>query len=225
MKYLNLESNVGLVNNDDVMANAYNLSFLKMKYINMGMTYFRTIRNWDSLVNPFTVEELDAGVVDFTSFASLCQFLEYTHCEKVVVRLNKPVILESVPVLFDIIAGAPMRSKYLKYFYVLNAFDPEIKNDENYKSKYLPRLFNCLRHSKVMRRLGFSKPAKLYYEIKDDEDFHTFKYIRKRDFDSVIFLMKALQNLFRKYKGDDLPNLIRNVIMYRFSTYRKFITG
>ena len=225
LEILNLESNVGLVNNDDVMANAYNLSFLPMNYLNMGMTYFRMIRNWDSLINPFRLQFLDAGVCDFTSFASLCRYLEYTHVEKCIVRLNKPVISESVPVLFDIISGAPMRSRYLKYFYVLNALLPEVKKEENYMNKYLPRLYNCLRYNKVMRKLSFYKPTKNYYEIKDDEDFHTFKYIRKRDYDSVIFLMKAMQNLFKKYKGKDLEALIRNVIYFRFSTYRTFVTS
>ena len=225
LEILNLESNVGLVNNDDVMANAYNLSFLPMNYLNMGMTYFRMIRNWDSLINPFRLQFLDAGVCDFTSFASLCHYLEYTHVEKCIVRLNKPVISESVPVLFDIISGAPMRSRYLKYFYVLNALLPEVKKEENYMNKYLPRLYNCLRYNKVMRKLSFYKPTKNYYEIKDDEDFHTFKYIRKRDYDSVIFLMKAMQNLFKKYKGKDLEALIRNVIYFRFSTYRTFVTS
>jgi hypothetical protein len=226
---LNLESNVGLVNNDDVMANAYNLSFLPMTQLNMGMTYFRMIRNWDSLVNPFKLQFLDAGVCDFTSFASLCRYLEYCHCEKVIVRLNKPVILESIPVLFDIISGAPMRSKYLKYFYVLNAYDQDVKEDSEYKNKYLPRLFNCLRYNKVMRKLSFAKPSKNYYEIKDDEDddgFHTFKYIKKSDYNSVIFLMKAMRKLLGyKENKEKVDSLIRNIIMYRFSTYRKFITG
>ena len=229
---LNLTSNVGLVNNDDVMANAYNLSFLPMTQLNMGMTYFRMIRNWDSLVNPFKLQFLDAGVCDFTSFAALCRYLEYCHLEKVIVRLNKPVILESIPVLFDLIAGAPMRSKYLKYFYVLNALNQDSKDDPKYKNKYLPRLFNCLRNNKVMRKLSFAKPSKSYYEIKneDDEDegFKTFKYIKKRDYNSVIFLMKAMKKLFGSYKGnskDEVNSLIRNVIMYRFSNYRKFITG
>lgn len=226
LEILNLQSNVGLVNNDDVMANAYNLSFLPMTELNMGMTYFRMIRNWDSLINPFHLVFLDAGVCDFTSFASLCHYMEYTHCEKVIVRLNKPAILESIPVLFDIIAGSPMRSKHLKYFYVLNAFTPDIKNEENFK-KSIARLFSCLCHNKVMRRLGFFKPGNSYYEIRDKEEdnFHTFKYIRKRDYDSVIFLMKAMQNLFKKFKSDDLQSLIKNIILYRFATYRKFIAG
>ena len=34
------------------------------------MTYFRMIRNWDSLINPFNLQFLDAGVCDFTSFCS-----------------------------------------------------------------------------------------------------------------------------------------------------------
>ena len=232
LEILNLTSNVGLVNNDDVMANAYNLSFLPMTQLNMGMTYFRMIRNWDSLVNPFKLQFLDAGVCDFTSFAALCRYLEYCHLEKVIVRLNKPVILESIPVLFDLIAGAPMRSKYLKYFYVLNALNQDSKDDPKYKNKFLPRLFNCLRNNKVMRKLSFAKPSKSYYEIKneDDEDegFKTFKYIKKRDYNSVIFLMKAMKKLFGSYKvnsKDEVNSLIRNVIMYRFSNYRKFITG
>ena len=231
LEILNLLSNVGLVNNDDVMANAYNLSFLPMKYLNMGMTYFRMIRNWDSLVNPFNLVFLDAGVCDFTSFSSLCHYLEYCHLEKVIVRLNKPVILESIPVLFDIISGAPMRSKYLKYFYVLNAFNEDVKTEPDYKNKYLPRLFNCLRYNKVMRKLSFAKPSKNYYEIKNDEDddgFKTFKYIKKREYNSVIYLMKAMKKLLGNYKGntkDEVDKLIRNIIMYRFSTYRKFITG
>jgi len=230
----NLQSNVGLVNNDDVMANAYNLSFLPMTQLNMGMTYFRMIRNWDSLVNPYKLQYLDAGVCDFTSFASLCRYLEYCHCEKVIIRLNKPVILESIPVFFDIISGAPMRSKYLKYFYVLNAFNQDVKESSDYKNKYLPRLFNCLRINQVIRKLSFAKPSKSYYEIKsneedeEEEEAKTFRYIRKRDYINVIFLMKAMKKLLGNYKGntkDEVDNLIKNIIMYRFSTYRKFITG
>ena len=185
------------------------------------------IRNWDSLVNPFKLQFLDAGVCDFTSFSSLCRYLEYCHCEKVIVRLNKPVIIESIPVLFDIITSAPMRSKYLKYFYVLNAFNQDVKEHPDYKIKYLPRLFNCLRFNKVMRKLSFVKPTYNYYEIKDDKEdgFHTFKYISKRDYNNVIFLMRALMRLFGDKVKDKQNDLIRNVIMYRFSTYRKFIPG
>lgn len=63
-------------------------------------------------------------------------------------RLNKPVIFESIPVFFDIITGAPMRSKYLKYFYVLNSVDESVKSEKTYKKNYLPKLFNCLRYNK-----------------------------------------------------------------------------
>ena len=147
--------------------------------------------------------------------------------EKVIVRLNKPVILESIPVLFDIISASPMRSKYLKYFYVLHAFNPEV-TDDNDHNKYLQRLLNCMRFNKVMRKLSFAKPSKFYYEIKNDEEedgFHTFRYIKKRDYDSVIFLMKAMRKLlgYKENNKEEIDSLIRNIIMYRFSTYRKFI--
>ena len=230
LEILNLTSNVGLVNNDDVMENCYNLAFLPMKKLDMGMTYFRMIRNWDSLVNPFNLQFLDAGVCDFTSFSALCRYLEFCHCEKVIVRLNKPVLIESLPILFDLISKGPMNSKYLQYFYILNAFDKEVSGHPDYKNKYLPKLFNCLRFNKVMRKLSFSKPTKNYYEIKDDKednDFHTFKYVKKREISSVIFLIKALKKYFGNYKEkekDEVQKLIKNVIMYRFSTYRKFGT-
>ena len=223
LEILNLDSNVGLVSNDDVMANCYNLAFLPMKKINMGMTYFRMIRFWDSLVNPFTCQFLDAGVCDFVSFSALCRYLEYCHCEKVIVRLNKPIMIESIPILFDLISNSPMKSKYLKYFYILNAFNPEIKEHPNYKNCYLPKLYNCLRYNKVMRKLSFSKPCNFFYEIKDDpedNDFHTFKYIKKKDYNSVIFLIKALRKHFGNFKEKEF--LIRNIITYRFLTYRKF---
>ena len=232
LQILNLESNVGLVNNDDVMANAYNLAFLPMVKLNMGMTYFRMIRNWDSLINPFNLQFLDAGVCDFTSFCSLCRYLEYTKIEKVIVRLNKPVIFESIPVFFDIITGAPMRSKYLKYFYVLNSVDESVKSEKMYKKNYLPKLFNCLRYNKVMRKLSFAKPSKNYFEIRDDKedegDFKTFKYIKKRDYDKAITLLKAMKKLFGNYKGNnenEVNDLIKNIIIYRFLTFRKFMTG
>ena len=82
-----------------------------------------------------------------------------------------------------------------------------------------------------MRKLSFIKSSKFYYEIKDgdiEEGFHIFKYFKKRDYDSVIFLIKAMKKLFANYKGnakDEVENLIRNIIMYRFSTHRKFITN
>ena len=86
LEILNLESNFELVNNDDVLDNAYNLSFLNLKKINMGNTYFRMINKWDSLVNPYNLEFLNVGVCDFNSFKSLCIYLEDCHCEKVIIR-------------------------------------------------------------------------------------------------------------------------------------------
>ena len=232
LQVLNLESNVGLVNNDDVMANAYNLSFLPLNTLNMGMTYFRMIRNWDSLINPFKLQYLDAGVCDFTSFCSLCRYLEYTKIEKVVVRLNKPVIYESIPVFFDIIAGAPLRSKYLKYFYIFNSIEESTKNNTNYMKIYLPKLFYCLRYNKVIRKLSFAKPCKIFFEIRDDKedvgDFKTFKYIKKRDYDKVIVLIKAMKKLLENNKGTnqkEVDELIRNIITFRFMTFRKLIAG
>ena len=82
-----------------------------------------------------------------------------------------------------------------------------------------------------MRKLSFAKPSNNYYEIKNDEEvdgFRTFKYIKKRDYNSVIFLMKAMKKLLGSYKStksEEIDNLTRNIIMYRFSTYRKFITN
>ena len=230
LQILNLESNVGLVNNDDVMANAYNLSFLPLVRLNMGMTYFRMIRNWDSLINPFKLQYLDAGVCDFTSFCSLCRYLEYTKIEKVVVRLNKPVIFESIPVFFDIITGAPLRSKYLKYFYILNSIEDSTKEQVMYRKVYLPKLFNCLRFNKVIRKLSFAKPSKIYFEIRDDneDNFKTFKYIKKRDYDKVIVLIKAMKKLFENNKGNnqkEVDELIRNIITFRFMTFRKLMAG
>ena len=183
-------------------------------------------------INPFNLQFLDAGVCDFTSFCSLCRYLEYTKIEKVIVRLNKPVIFESIPVFFDIITGAPMRSKYLKYFYVLNSVDESVKSEKMYKKNYLPKLFNCLRYNKVMRKLSFAKPSKNYFEIRDDKedegDFKTFKYIKKRDYDKAITLLKAMKKLFGNYKGNnenEVNDLIKNIIIYRFLTFRKFMTG
>ena len=230
---LNLTSNVGIVTNDDFMTNTYNLAFLPMTQLNMGMTYFRMIRNWDSLVNPYKLQFLDAGVCDFTSFASLCRYLEFCHLEKVIVRLNKPVIVESIPILFNSISGAPMRSKYLKYFYVLNAFDKDSgKKRKKYINKYLNQLFICFRKNKVMRKLSFDKPYKTYLEIKDDDEeengFRTFKYIKKSDYNSVIFLMKSMKKWYGNYKGnfqDEINSLIKKIILYRFLNYRKFIPG
>ena len=92
-----------------------------------------------------------------------------------------------------------MRSKCLKYFYVLNAFNDDVKKELDYGNKYLPRLFSCLRFNKVMRKLSFDKLSKFYREIKDGDEekgFHIFKYIKKRGYDSVIFPMKAMKKLF-----------------------------
>ena len=232
LEILNLTSSYGLVKNDNFMINAYNLSFSPMTQLNMSETYFEKIRNWDSLINPLKLQFLDAGVCDFPSFTSLCRYLEYCHLEKVFVRLDKLVIIENIPALFNLISEGPMRSKYLKYFYVLKAFDKEVKEDPKFKNIYLPRLFNNMKNNKVLRKLSFAKPSKYYYEIKNDHEedggFKTFKYIKKKDYNSALFLMKAMKILFRsynEYSKDEVNNLIKNVIIYRFSNYRKFITG
>ena len=83
-----------------------------------------------------------------------------------------------------------------------------------------------------MRKLSFAKPSKNYFEIRDDKedegDFKTFKYIKKRDYDKVIILLKAMKKLFGNSKGNnenEVNALIKNIIIYRFLTFRKFMTG
>ena len=76
-----------------------------------------------------------------------------------------------------------------------------------------------------MRRLGFAKPAGLFYEVRNEDDFKTFKYIRKRDYDSVIYLLKSMQRIFKNYKGDGVKKILHLIIEYRFTTYRKLIIG
>ena len=55
--------------------------------------------------------------------------------KKLIITLNKPVIIESKPFLFDIISATPMRSKYLKFFYMLNAFNDDVKKEPDYENK------------------------------------------------------------------------------------------
>ena len=226
---LNLDSNIGLVNGDNEIIKSYNLSSLTITQLNMGMTYFINIKKWFSLIHPLKLQYLDAGKCDFTSFTSLCNYLENCHCKKVIIRLDKPVAFKKVPGLFDIISGAPMKSKYLQYFYVLNALNEGIKEKDKYKDIYLPKLFLSLKHNNVLRKLSFSKPGIYFYEIKNDEDFefHTFKYIKEKDYNNVLFMIKAMKKLFKHYKGKtegEVDNIIKSIIMYRFSTYRKLIT-
>jgi hypothetical protein len=225
LKIFSLDKNVYLINNDTVMSESYNLAKTKIENLNMGFGYYHYIRRWDSLINLKTLKEVNIGVVDYVSFASLMRHIEHSALERVIVRMNKPVLLQSIIVLFDLIGTYPMRAKNLKYFYVLNAFDVAAKTKEIYKDKALPRLFHILRMNKTIRRLGFNKPGKFYFEIKDFEDIKTFKYIRVRDYDSVIFLMRALQRLFKNHPTELTNDIIKNVIIYRFTTYRKLITG
>ena len=78
--------------------------------------------------------------------------------------------------------------------------------------------------NKTLRRLGFAKPCRFFLEIKDDENYKAFKYIRERDLESCIFLAKALQRLFKNSKMENVNQIIKNIIIMRFSTYRKIIT-
>ena len=226
IKIFSVEKNQGLINNDDVMANSYDLGKLELHTLNMGMTYYHSIRNWDSMINQNTLTFMDVGVVDFISFCGFVRFLESTILEKAIIKLNRPVLIESIPLFFDIISGAPMRTKSLKYFYVLNPFDASVKDSLNNKNKGLViKLYNVLKNNNTMRRLGFAKPAGLFYEVRNEDDFKTFKYIRKRDYDSVIYLLKSMQRIFKNYKGDGVKKILHLIIEYRFTTYRKLIIG
>ena len=226
IKIFSVEKNQGLINNDDVMANSYDLGKLELVSLNMGMTYYHSIRNWDSMINQNTLTFMDVGVVDFISFCGFVRFLESTILEKAIIKLNRPVLIESIPLFFDIISGSPMRTKSLKYFYVLNPFDASVKDSLNNKNKGLViKLYNVLKNNNTMRRLGFAKPAGLFYEVRNEDDFQTFKYIRKRDYDSVIYLLKSMQRIFKNYKGDGVKKILHLIIEYRFTTYRKLIIG
>ena len=224
LEKLNLDSNVGLVNGDNEIINSYNLSSLPMTQLNMGMTNFRNIKKWFSLINPLKLQYLDAVKCDFTSFTSLCKYLEHCHCN--IIILDKPVAFKNVPVLFDIICGAPMKSKYLKYFYILNSLDEDVKKKYKYNEKYLPKLFLNFKHNNVMRKLSFSKPSLHFFEVKNDEKYEFYTFIKEKDYNNVLFMIKAMQKLFEHYKGkteDEVDKIIKNIIMYRFSTYRKLM--
>ena len=191
----------------------------------MGFAYYHYIRRWDVLINLQILKEVNIGVVDYVSFSALMRHIEHSNIVRLIVRMNKPVLLKSIPILFDLIGTFPMRARYLKYFYVLNSFDINVKKEDIYKNKAMPKLFNTLRMNKTIRRLGFKKPGTFYYEIRDDENFKTFKYIRERDYDSCVFLIKACQRLFKNYKPETINPIIKQIVISRFATYRKFITG
>lgn len=225
LKIFSLDKNVYLINNDNVMVESYGLGNSKIEKLNMGFAYYHYIRRWDVLINLQVLKEVNVGVVDYVSFSALMRHIEHSNIVKLIVRMNKPVLLKSIPILFDLIGTFPMRARYLKYFYVLNSFDINVKKEDIYKNKAMPKLFNTLRMNKTIRRLGFKKPGTFYYEIRDDENFKTFKYIRERDYESCVFLIKACQRLFKNYKLETVNPIIKQIVISRFATYRKFITG
>ena len=230
LKNFSLEKNVYLINNDNVMVDNYNISHSKIEYLDMGYAYYHYVRRWDMLINLNVLKEVHIGVCDYVSFNALMRHIEHSSLVKLIVKLNKPVLKSSIALLFETIGTFPMRAKYLRYLYVLNAFDvdafgvePEDKN-ALVKLKEFVKLFGVMRMNKTLRRLGFAKPCRFFLEIKDDENYKAFKYIRERDLESCIFLAKALQRLFKNSKMENVNQIIKNIIIMRFSTYRKIIT-
>ena len=87
------------------------------------------------LINLNVLKEVHIGVCDYVSFNALMRHIEHSSLVKLIVKLNKPVLKSSIALLFETIGTFPMRAKYLRYLYVLNAFDvdafgvePEDKN-------------------------------------------------------------------------------------------------
>lgn len=219
-----LDKNQGLVSSDTVMADSYDIAFLPIKQLNMGYTYFHCIRRWEIMMNRNTLTELVAGVLDFTSFASLLRFSRNSVLRKINLTLNKPCSAESIPVLFDIISTHAFKAKTLQILYVLNAFEySEVEKDPIFKTHY-EKLLDNMSANNSMRRLAFAKPGGGFMPLSEDYGFQTFKYIRASEFDSCAYLIKSFQRLFHDQLDPlELELITKYVIYYAFANYRKIV--
>lgn len=223
-KIFSLEKNQGLVSSDNAMVQNYNIAFLPMEYINMGYTYFHSIRRWDVLLNRQTLTEAHLGVVDYASFASLLRYSTDSVLRKINVTLNKPLSIESIPVLFDLISTHAFRAPKLQVLYVLNAFQYSVASRYEIFREHFEKLVGNMLRNKTMRRLSFSKPGGISFQLDEEIEVPTFKYIRAVDVDSCAYLIKSFQRLFHTtLSKKDLDLIIKTTIYFAFANFRKIV--
>ncbi len=190
----------------------------------MGFTYFHSIRRWDVLLNSQTLTEAHLGIVDYSSFASILRFATHSVLRKINVTLNKPVCLESIPVLFDLITSHAFKAPKLQVLYVLNAFEYKAYNGQEIFDEHFAKLVHLMAKNQTMRRLAFIKPGLVFFPLSEDFKIHTFKYIRSVDVDSCAYLVKSFQRLFHStLSEEDLNLIIKTTIYYAFANYRKIV--
>lgn len=223
LKILSLEGNQGMITNDAIMTESYNLAITNIEQLNMGMTFYHTARAFDQLININCLKEIDVGVVDMTTFSALLKYINRTSLERVEVKLNKPAIYESIPIIFDQIISGPFECKTLKFLYILNIYDPTIVNENLYKGKAMQKLLYALNQNQTIRKLSFFKPGNQFYELNEIYNFNTFCYISKNKSNQTIYYIKSMERIFKDYSSELVASIIKKVIIMAFCLNRKII--
>jgi hypothetical protein len=235
LRILSLDKNQAIIANDNMAAQNFNFEKTNLVKLNMGYSYLNMIRNYETIIHPDKLKEVNIGVLDFCSFSAFVKYIPHTSLERVSLTLNKPLNFDSIPILFKQISNKPFQARNLKYFYILNSYTNKVYK-EIFKSKYLVELIENMKKNQTIRKLSFRKPCISYTSLKESENdklngFRVFRYINKRDYNSCAVLILTLKMLFKyenypKYcfelhKDVFFNKIIKNVLHFRFANFRK----
>ena len=117
LRVLSLEKNQAIISNDVMALENYNFEKTNLTKLNIGYSYLNMIRNYENIIHPDKLREINIGVLDFISFSAFVKYIPHTSLERVTITLNKPATLDSIPVLFQQISNQPFQARHLKYFY------------------------------------------------------------------------------------------------------------
>jgi hypothetical protein len=232
LKILSLERNQSLINNDLTALECFNLETTNLRKLDMGFTYFNMIRRFDYIINTDKLKEVNIGVLDFVSFAAFMKFLEKTNLEKVKVTLNKPTVIDSLPIFLNQVSDHPFKAINLKFLQILNAFTEKIIQSQKFKY-YTLKLAAKMKENNTLRKLSFNKPSTHLIDIIENEDdrengIRTFRYISYKKYGIVIAVIFMLKIRFNRYynevRGDNVSfnrKIIKRIVHFRFSQFRK----
>jgi len=241
LKYLNLDRNQTIVNNDHTAMESFNFESTNLEYLNISGSFLYMIRKFDSIIHLDKLLEVNIGVLDYISFSTFLKFIPTSSLSRATVTLNKPTSIESLPFIFEQISDHPFRARNLKFLFILNLYTYKIyKRFNKIFNLHLFKLIEKMKLNNTIRKLSFKKPCVQYTSIRESEidlmnGFRTFRYINKKDYNSAATLILILKKLFLfdKYEEADecgrlqkeifFNQIFRNIVQFRYANYRKIV--
>lgn len=216
--YLDLTKNQALLSNANYIKQNYNFSETNLTHLYLGRSYFNMMQNWEYIINVDRVYDVDVGVLDFISFASLMRYVKKTQLSRLKMTLNKSCDIQSLEFLFKLLSSV-FECKTLRKVSLLNAYSYKTFDmyEQDIEEFIKINIAEPLKASRTLNEIRFNEDDfSGYYTIFKDSAF-----IKPTNYAKSYAIVFLLKNLFWRNYNAYGKNIAQTILKFNFANYKE----